>query len=326
MTGLTFDLSLASSEMKGVTITVGDTIDLNAEVASMLVSGSGDIYSMFESNITSITSTINDLQEKTLVRFKVTEVSGLRFTCDVSVYDFETQSLKLLNTTRFNAFMGSIPLMDYIYDKSFDLPTMSTEMAVPSMLSIPLFSPIITPDWDIYNGYMILSDTLISIYLDDFLDLLTASTTITQLDSLIIDGNMEMTEKRKYTYFTQSFGLDVTADLGSLLGDFTPETTISLDAHITVTENGWTGYHEDGFLAGMRTQVDVNVELSSDYGTDTNLVPTGTVTVNLDIKLVNPNYNPPDPTAAGVIPGFTWLVAIPALLGVAAIGLISRRK
>ncbi|MHA1355478.1 MAG: hypothetical protein ACTSR1_09930 [Candidatus Heimdallarchaeota archaeon] len=50
------------------------------------------------------------------------------------------------------------------------------------------------------------------------------------------------------------------------------------------------------------------------------------ITVEFDFKLVNPNYNPPDPIGRGFIPGFTWAIAIPALIGVAAFALFARKR
>ena len=67
---------------------------------------------------------------------------------------------------------------------------------------------------------------------------------------------------------------------------------------------------------GFTAAADVAVEGSS----------FGTAVVDFDFKLRNPNYDPPDPIGSGIIPGFTWLVAIPALIGAAAVGLVIRKR
>ncbi|MHA1212701.1 MAG: hypothetical protein ACTSSH_09590, partial [Candidatus Heimdallarchaeota archaeon] len=104
-----------------------------------------------------------------------------------------------------------------------------------------------------------------------------------------------------------------------------PQETATLGIDVSVFEEGWIGYAEDGILAGLRMNLDVNVELTTEYAS-LSPISAGTISIIFDFKLVNPDYNPPDPLGGGILPGFTWLVSIPAILSVAAIGAIIRKR
>ena len=139
-----------------------------------------------------------------------------------------------------------------------------------------------------------------------------------------VDGDFFMSEKRGYYYFQESLNADISIELEQVLSPLTADVTLAFDVDATLIEEGWLAYHESGVVAGMRMKLDVNIGITSD--TTLSGLPTGQLTINVDFKVSNPDYNPPDPLGGGVIPGYTWLVAIPALLGLAAVGWISRRR
>ena len=102
--------------------------------------------------------------------------------------------------------------------------------------------------------------------------------------------------------------------------NYQPQETLSFDVSLIVEEKGWMAFSSTGILAGARLQLDLSASVEVDTSTF------GTAVVNFDFKLRNPNYDPPDPIGGGIIPGFTWFVAIPALIGAAAVGLIIRKR
>ena len=139
-----------------------------------------------------------------------------------------------------------------------------------------------------------------------------------------IDGDFFLSEKRDFKYFKESLNVDIDLELEQELSPFDADMVLTFDIGATITQDGWLGYHESGVIAGLRLQLGATIEVTSDLTVSG--VPTGSITINLDYKIVNPDYNPPDPMGGGVIPGYTWIIAIPALLSLAAIGLISRRR
>ncbi|MHA1367325.1 MAG: hypothetical protein ACTSP5_13065, partial [Candidatus Heimdallarchaeota archaeon] len=188
-------------------------------------------------------------------------------------------------------------------------------------VDFPVYAPIITNDWDIFGGYMVLLHDIVDVYLDQVLDLLLD---IPQVTFNNIEGVFQLLEKDGYRYMQEEINIDLDATISDITlmsrSNFVPQATLSLEVGIILQEIGWLAYSSTGVIAGARTQInlDASVELE---GTSY-----GTIGVNFDFKLRNPDYNPPDPISSGLIPGFTWLVAIPALIGAAAVGLIIRRR
>lgn len=324
--GVTIDLSLASSEMKGIEIEVGDELEFQADIASLDISGSGDLFSLLnQSQIESIEGQVTSMQENTVLKFVITDVEGLFYSAQVFAYDMETQSLMALEQELiFCAFFGNIPITTTPLTPQ-DLPEnpLITEVALAEY--VPALTPIVTPDWDIYTGHMILADTIVGVYLDDILDVISGSA-MSGLELTDIEGNFEISEKRGYTYFSESMDVDMTVSISETLAPLSVEVSLELNAHMLMDQDMWIGFAENGEMAGMRMQMSANIEVTSDMDTSVSGMPTGAVNINLDVKIVNPNYNPPDPLGGGIIPGFTWLVALPALLGIAAVGLISRKR
>jgi hypothetical protein len=70
--------------------------------------------------------------------------------------------------------------------------------------------------------------------------------------------------------------------------------------------------------------VRADVEFESYY--TGNSSSTGTLEVHVDFKMRNPLYNPPELIQGGIFPGYTWIVAIPALFGITIVGVVYRKK
>ncbi|MHA1739314.1 MAG: hypothetical protein ACTSWD_12060 [Candidatus Heimdallarchaeota archaeon] len=312
-TGITVDISLESKEFKGVSLTVGQEITLQADVANLDITVDGDIGTLLnESTITSIEDEINVIEGNPFVTYEILAVEGLYYEASVSTYDFVTHSLVEANDTYvFNAFLGNIPTGESPIYASKGIAT----------VDFPVYAPIITNDWDIFGGYMVLLHDIVDVYLDQVLDLLLD---IPQVTFNNIEGVFQLLEKDGYRYMQEEINIDLDATISDITlmsrSNFVPQATLSLEVGIILQEIGWLAYSSTGVIAGARTQInlDASVELE---GTSY-----GTIGVNFDFKLRNPDYNPPDPISSGLIPGFTWLVAIPALIGAAAVGLIIRRR
>lgn len=325
-TGMTMDISLASVADKALAVAVGDEIILSNEIATMDITGTGDLYSLMnQTQLTSIETEFEAVQDEIMLKYIVTEVEGLYYKCDAFMYDFETKSLVASDLpVVFNGFLGAIDLQGppMIYNALFDKYT--TKGPVATATFIPAVAPVITPDFDIYGGYLVLADTIVGVYLDDILDFIP-STDLGGVTINTIDGDFWMSEKRGYYYFQESLNADISLELEQVVASpFTANMALSFDIDATLIEEGWLGYHESGVVAGMRMKLDVSIEVTSEYSVSG--LPTGKLTISVDFKVTNPDYNPRDPMGGGVIPGYTWLVAIPALLGLAAVGLISRRR
>ena len=317
-TDMIFDIAIASTETKGLDLTVGQEIALVADIAHLAVEGTGEIFSMLNTSmIDSFTDEVASMEGQTLLKYIITGVEGLYYTADVYSYDFTTESLvKAVDEYLFMGFFGG--------NQMDEPPLWDT-----GMIYTPIYAPAITADYDIYGGYMVLIDTIVGIYLEDILAFLPTTTSGLDFTINTVDGQFGVEEKKGYFFLKES--LDVNIDfstaltLPSLEGFFNPMVDPTIDINAVLHQEGWVAYSESGILAGMRIKADVDVTITSDFATISGM-PTGTISIDFDFKIVNPDYNPPDPIKGGIFPGYTWLVAIPALLAVAAIGLIKRRK
>ncbi|MFW9924958.1 MAG: hypothetical protein ACFFDW_16905, partial [Candidatus Thorarchaeota archaeon] len=119
LTGITLSISLDTVELKGITLSVGDEIELKADIATLDITGAGDVYSLLDQGmITGIEQNVTSIQDNTVIKFIVDEVEGLYYKCSIFSYDITTQSLvEMEGSYVFNAFFGSIqvvqpPLID----------------------------------------------------------------------------------------------------------------------------------------------------------------------------------------------------------------------
>ncbi len=323
--GLNLDISLLSTEDKGLEVAVGDEFILKNEFASMEITGSGDLFETNETQFSSMEEEYESIKDEIMLKYTVTEIEGLYYKCDASVFDYEKKTLVPSELpVVFNGFLGAIDVQDppMIYDALLD-PHI-TKGPVASATYIPAIAPVITPDFDIYGGYLVLADTLVGVYLNDLLGFLPAISELEDLTIDTIEGDFFMSEKRGYVYFQESLNAELSYDYEISTSPFSAQFTLAFDIGVTIQEEGWLAYHESGLVAGMRMKSDITIEVTTD--TSVSGLPTGQLTIRIDFKVENPDFNPPDPLGRGVIPGYTWFVVIPALLSLAAVGLISRRR
>jgi len=311
---VTIDLSIASTEIKGISVTVGQEIILNADISYVNIEGSGNYYSMLnQSAVISIEEEAASLEDQTIFKYVITHVEGLYYTANVFSYDMTTDSLVSMGDYLFCGFLGEVQLVE---------PPL-TSFASNYM---PVYAPVITTDYDIYGGYMTLLDTIVGVYLDEILGLVMDPSGDVTVDS--IDGTFGILEKRGYFFLQETLDVEITGNLVlttmPLLPSYNPMIDSGLVIHAIINQEGWVAYSGDGIIAGVRVTLNVAVDLSTDL-VSTSLAA-GTLSLVVDFKLINPDYNPPDPLGGGLIPGFTWLISIPALLSIAVIGLIRRKK
>ncbi|NHJ84935.1 MAG: hypothetical protein FK734_05705 [Asgard group archaeon] len=307
----TIELSLSTVETIGLAISSGDTIELKADIASLDISGTGDLYDMYFANdtyISEIENSFNTIQDSTFMKVVVNEIHGLYYTADLYLYDMETQSLvKQPDEVTFCGFFGNMEALIYALD--------------PSGILLSLTAPAVTPDFDIYTGYMVLADTIVDVYIENFLSFLT-DVDMEGLDINAIAGTFDILEKKDYFYLKESIDVDANLEISETIAS--PIET-NFDLHGILHEEGWIAYTETGILAGLHVIASLNVEILSSISTYS-AAAAGTMSFNIDFKLRNPNYNPYDPIEGGILPGYTWLVSIPALVSLVAIGIIRRRK
>ena len=313
-TDKTVELNLASKEYTPLPITVGDDLTLVCDIASITLSGSGPLYEeLNQTAYSEIKSSLKSFEGLTIEKVVVVDMKGCWYVCDIYLINPETKILeKMTGQVIFNGFLNSIPSTDspYYYDP---YPGDTMEM-------ISIMAPWITPDWRVYSGQLKLGDTAISVYINELLELLSATPPEEYVTIHQIVGNMELLQKKDFYFFDVAANVEI---------EFNNTPSIDLSAltayedyiDIKVELEMYIGYHESGECASLRIKADVT---ETNYNVTSVSAPPGSVTFNLDIKIRNPIYNPPDPLK--VLPGFEWLVVIPTLLGLAAIGLIKRRK
>lgn len=323
-TGITIEVEFNYMENNPLPVTAGDNIEFQFSILDVSVTGTGDIYSSINQTILNEElSTINSLEGKTFVKLVVNEVKGCFYLAQTYTYDFETDTLVLnYDETVFNGFMGSFVLDDPPYFDSSSPATKEMSYSYQEGLA-----PWITPDWRIYEGQMKLYDTLYSVYVNDLIEFMEVPTDFMTFSTL--GGNLELLEKKGFYYFREAITIDIEqneeySETSTLIGPYVPQAVYDAGMQITVDQEAYICYDSTGVGAAIRMKADVTVLF---YDTVTiSGYPTGSITVKIDMKLSNPKLNPPEILGNKFIPGFTWLVAIPAVFVVAAISITRRRK
>jgi hypothetical protein len=321
-TDVTFEFTLDRVEHNPLPVTPGENIEFGLDILDISVGG--DMIN--ETTLSLIDEEIADVKAayegKTLMKMVVTEVRGVYYMCDTYIYDNWTdQMIKGEYPTVFNGFVGS--LGGYV-------PFFGGVIATPGFYypegpSYNYFSgpgPFVTPDWEIYGAYMKTYDTLLSVYAVDIIDLMTMPT-----DEIVINaigGQLELVNRKDFYYFHEILSVNIDSNLtySTVVDPFMPEMVYDTNGAYEVDQEGYVCYHESGVGAVIRLQVDFTVTVTDTYS----IFDEGTLTVNANVKLRNPDYDPPELMSGGIIPGYTWIIAIPALLSLAALGIIRRKR
>jgi hypothetical protein len=309
-TDITVQIDFASLAYNPIAATPGTVIDLQADIADLEVTGTGELYTsgINQTIVQEIKDELAAMEKNVVLRFVVDEVAGCFVKGTGSMWDIDTHTLiTSTEQTVFNGFFGAI------------------QEAEPPMYGMytgfmPGFCPVVTPDWDIYSGMLKLANFAVSTGVNEYLDAYPLPEEYAVLNTLA--GSFELTTKRAFKFM--QFGVAGAADI-NMTDAFSPVPPGAYEAGIeaNVEVEGYLGYHETGIMASARL---TGLASASLYAPTITGAPTGTITVEWDIKLRNTSYNPPDPIGRGFIPGFTWVIAIPALMGVAAFALFRRRK
>ncbi|MEA2071267.1 MAG: hypothetical protein U9O98_08255 [Asgard group archaeon] len=327
-TGIVAELNLDEKVYRPLPVSVGDTITLNAEIADIVLEGTGDLYDEInQTEYTSVQNELDILESETVFKFVVDDVEGLYYLCSIYQYDMEEQELtKMYGQTHFTGFLGFIGDVSSPFYGTFFSPRdfMNPDFFGSLLASYnvwPAFAPAMTPDWDIYQGEALLVDTAMSVYLDDFLELEGPPE-----DEMIINSaemTMGFTESRGYYFMTASMNVDMELNVSAMM-DVPRQEAYTNGSKVVGSMEMYTGYSSGGIIASARMQMDMDMET---YGIEGGTAPpSGTMNIDMDMKLVNPQYDPPEPGQGGFIPGFTWLISLPALFAVALAATIIRKR
>ncbi len=303
---------------------IGDIIQLNNEIASFDVSGSGELYQnitdTFGDNITYIQDQFTHMTGKPMAKFQIIDTVGTFYKCKMWIYDWDQDKLVLMpNHVVFNGYMGLSPTWEHA----------QTPMVYGTTAAfIPGMGPVITPDWDHYEGYMALMNVVADTYADEVLEAIEIpeeNFTITGFGGLF-----QMQKKSGYYYFQESLAGQAEINITGIMPSPTPYTMIAnqiydIGVDISVTQNAYVAFANKGILAGAKMTVNLTAILYDEL--DSGFLPEGTVNVYVTMKFGNPDYNPPDLLEpAGFIPGFTWLMVFPAIMSIAVATIYFRKR
>ena len=317
-TDTTIEISLAQKEARPLNIAAGDQILINLEQLDVEVEVSGEIAEFYdEDEINGEIALLKDLVGSPMIRLIVQDVYGVFYTCSAWVVDdIETGELvKTNDDIYFVGFQGLI-IYDYTYLPGFNWEDY-TDVG-------PIYLPAITPDWDIYEGYMVLGDTLLNVYIDTILNTLEIDEEYQTINN--IEFSFGFDKKRDYYYYQQSMNEDYENNYYWLdpLSSLGTEDIYTTGSKTQINEQIYVAYHESGIFAGLRVKYDATTTYYDHSGSSA--IDTGTYHIEVDVKLQNPDFNPPDNFGGGFIPGFDWLIAIPAITAVTIYSIYLQRR
>jgi hypothetical protein len=309
-TGFTFEISYTSKEYNPLPVTTSDVIAFDVDIADLEVTGTGNLYDEINQTIlTSIYDEADALVGETMMSIVVTDVEGCFYLADTYMRNFETGVLEKSTTpVVFCGFLGAIgggvePFDGVMYDYSDGI------------------APAMTPDWTIYEGYTILGNTIVGVYMDELLEFLDPPA---ELITYTIEAGIALKQKRDFYYFQEAVNINVEENYTWAYSPMLGPDVYDIGSTIAVEQNGYLCYTETGIGAAIRVRGTVDVELFN--ALNASAEETGTMHIEFDFKLRNPLYNPPEIINDNILPGFTWFLAIPTLLGVAAVSVIFRRR
>ncbi|NHJ87111.1 MAG: hypothetical protein FK734_16730 [Asgard group archaeon] len=326
-TGIHVELQFNYMENNPLPVSAGDNIQFNFDTVDVSYTGTGDLYSYLDNStgFNEEISTINSLEGKTFMKMVVNEVKGCWYLAESYNYDFEEDKLvKSDYPTIFNGF-----IMSYVIDYPPDFPAPALATKGLTYDYYEGLAPWITPDWRIYEGQMKLLDTLLGVYFEDLIEFMDVDPEAMLFNTLA--ANLELLNKRDFYFFREAAEIDIddNAEYSSSSGitiiePFMPQVAYDAGMQITGQEEAYVCYDSTGVGAVIRAQADITV-LYYDTVTLSDFT-TGSVTFHLDIKLANPELNPPEIIGNNFIPGFTWLISIPAIFIVAIISIVRRKR
>ncbi|NHJ48796.1 MAG: hypothetical protein FK733_13515 [Asgard group archaeon] len=316
-TGVTLEITLDEVKKNPLPVTAGDVLEYKSDIID--VSITGDMLN--ETTLSSINDDYNDIADVYegvgLLKYVVTGVEGCYYMCDVYMWDNWTQSyVKSDYPYVYNGFIGSF----YNHDPFFYSYTPPPPTKGPSYYYFDGPGPFVTPDWGIYEGQMNLFDALLSNHVTDILELMSPAPWMTYH---AIGGTMELVSKKDFKYLYALLNVNIEEDLGSSsFVSIVPEMVYDTGSIYQAQVEAYYCYHETGIGAAIRFNLDMDIEVY-DEGTE---YDTGLLSIDIDVKLRNHDYDPPEILGRGIMPGYNWIIALPALLSLAAIGLIRRRR
>lgn len=315
----TVEISLDEKEHRPLGISIGDQIEIEAEYVNFDFSVSGEIATdINETDISEELVSYEALTDHTILRLIVDEIYGVYYVCSVWVIDdLETFELERLDDKiYFNGFQGASDIESFL--PNFDS---SDEIFFGSVIV-----PAITPDWDIYKGFMTLGNTLIGFYCDEVIEALQPE--IEHYETIhTFDVTFGFSKRQDYYYYQVSMETDIDINQTYYYNQnaiLDTMDTYAIGVRVETSTKMYVAYHETGVFAGMRIKQS-SKQTAYDYIGATNY-DTGTTQYEFDIKLRNIDFNPPDAFVGGFIPGFRWLLIIPALLPITTYRFVSRRR
>ena len=322
LTDTTIEISLDSMELNPLDLYEGQVINLNAEQIDVDITMTGDFEETpYISSGSTFLPFTDQLQEyidpmigQTVQRIVIDEIEGTFYKASVYVWDIEDEKLyRLDEQVIFNGFLGSIP--------GDHTPLMYTSLKGPSVGFWPGPGPAITSDWDIYEGELLLMNTAAGVYINELFEALGPNENYTTINSAF--ANMGLTHADGYYYFQEEGNANIDENYTSSMISLAPQANYDTGENYNVTESLWLAYTESGIFAGA----EIHVSGTYEFYDENDLMDEGTIEFQVDIRIVNPDYNPlpPENIPTGGFPGFTLMIVIPVVVTF-GIGLAIYRK
>ncbi|NHJ49982.1 MAG: hypothetical protein FK733_19475 [Asgard group archaeon] len=316
-TGGTVELTYDSMENNPLPVTVGDNIEFTLDTMQVDVSGSGDLWDgVNETILNEEIGEIEALQGLTVEKLVVEHVYGTFYGCGVYVYDTNTEQLVKIPdlVVIFQGFQGC-----YQIAEPMQFPTGPDYTFIGGIMA-----PWITPDWGIYGGQAQLYNTFMGVYLADIVQLIGYNPEDMVVHSAA--GGFELETKKGFYYFYESMQFEIEENLtySTIITIMGLNDIYEEGFKQSLAQEGYISYTETGICASLHVKAEVDMEYYDALNATAD--GTGTMRYEIEVKIRNVDYDPPELIKGGIIPGFTWMAAFPALLGIAVIGVIIRKR
>lgn len=317
-TGAAIELSFNSIENNPLPVTIGDNIEFTLDTIQADVTGSGDLWAgINETELNENIAEYEALEGITVEKLVVEYIHGTFYGCGVYVYNTNTETLEKIPDfiIIWNGFQFTYQIAE---------PSQFSSLSEDLMFFGGIFAPWITPDWDIYAGQAELYNTFIGVYMADIIQLMGIEPEESVYHS--IAGSFELETKKGFYYFYEAVEWDIEENLSysSIITIMNPNALYVEGMTQHVEQQGYISYTENGICASLHIKADVE----SEYYDTANATAegTGTLSIGLEVKLRNVDYDPPELIRGGILPGFTWMAAFPALLGIGIVSIYIRKR